>query len=808
MKNYLKTYVLFLLLMCQLLPSYAASNCKISGKVVFKNQPVLYATVAVYSAQKESLIGGTITDNEGAFELNAPRENSYVLVVSAIGFETQEISLSGDRQAIYQTVEMRQSVTELNEVKVEGAAIINKIDRDVVLVTKEMQKRSPSTIWLLRDTPGVEVDDLKNSIEVDGDNNVLLLVDGVKKPSQYIKNLNSQRIEKMEILRDVNGRYAMEGYSAVINVITRKNYQGFAVYLNDTEMFQTEVNRGENIDYNTRQKVNLDYSCNQWQWYGTFQHHQARYYSQTDDQIVMDNQNIMMRNVAGREYNISGLSKDLDLQVGTDFQLHKNHKIGVQYGYRTLPDEKNDYDKEFVREVYSIDSPTNPVQYYNYLNKNSRSSEVSSGQLTYHGKLSDKTTLQIETYYNQSNDKERDRLWTRVNPLSQNYKQNGKYLKSVVSISRSIGDKHTLGLDYSYIWRHNRDTVYSRGLVGSSLLVEPPQAYERTDRFQRLNGYFNSTLSKKITASLGLGTQWDKLGVADSYQMQMLYFGKIMYKPNRGMSFTLSYKSESENPYRTQTRDYITNINEYDVTKGNPKLASYVSQKASLSMTFFKNKLRVTPYYSWSNNQITSWGLGVQNIEGERRYVYSFINADQFTDMGVDFYTKIKLSKSFGIKVTGSYKNMEMTYQDISNRENQLLVRASLDYNLFTKGWYASLAYRNQLYHTPTLMGYTTEGNDNLSVSVMKSMMKRKLNVFVYYSLPFAPNNFSFSFDESWSDDRGSNVYKKVSQYDLSHLKGMLMISLTYNFRKGRQNKKIEKGDLYEKRGVEKPIGL
>ncbi|MDC1105933.1 outer membrane beta-barrel protein [Prolixibacteraceae bacterium] len=803
-----KYTILFILLLCNFSYSYAASKCKITGKVVFKDQPVLYATVALYGADKLELIGGTITSEKGTFELDAPQQESYVLMVSAIGFEKKEIPISGNRKTISQTVVMKQSVTSIDEIKIEGDAIINKIDTEVVIVTKEMQKRSPSTIWLLRDTPGVEVDDLKNSIEVDGQSNVLLLVDGVKKPSQYIKNLNSHRIQKMEILRDVNGRYAMEGYSSVINVITRKNYQGFAAYLNDTEMFQTRLNRGETIDYNTRQKVNMDYSFNRWQWYTVFQHHQSRYFSQTDDQIKMNGQSIAMRNRDGKDYNISGLRKEIDIQLGTDLRLNDRHKIGVLYGYKNVPEGKNDYDKEFVREITSLDSQPTPSESYSYLNNHRRSSEVNSGQLSYHGKLTSKMDLEIETYYNQSRNKEYDRLWIDVTPFARSYKQYGKYLKSVVSLSHTLGAGHLVGMDYSYIWRHNRDTVYTKTVGRSSNSNGGFPVYERTDRIQRWNGYINLSLSKLLSASVGLGAQWDKLGGVNTYQVAPQYYGKLMYKPSRRTSFSLMYKSESENPYRSQTRDYITVVNEFDATQGNPHLSSFVSNKVSLSMSLFKNKLRLTPYYYWANKQVSPWGLGIHEVEGANRYLYSYVNADKFEDIGVDFYTKIKLAKRLGLKITGIYQRMKIQYEQMDNQETQLLLRASLDYNLFTKGWYASFAYRNQLYHTPTLMGHTTEGNDNLSISVMKSMMKRKLNIFFYYSLPFAPDHFSFSFDESWNDQRGSGTYQKVSQYDLSHLQGMLMISLTYNFHKGKQGKKLDKADLYEKKEVERPLGM
>lgn len=77
-------------MMCSFLISFA-QQAVVTGEVKdASNEPVIGATVQVKNAG-----GGAITDIDGNFRLSVPDVKNAILVVSFIGYETQEIPLNG-----------------------------------------------------------------------------------------------------------------------------------------------------------------------------------------------------------------------------------------------------------------------------------------------------------------------------------------------------------------------------------------------------------------------------------------------------------------------------------------------------------------------------------------------------------------------------------------------------------------------------------------------------------------------------------------------------------------------------------------
>ena len=51
------------------------------------NKPVMYANVVLYSQRDSSMVDGTITGEDGGFEIEAKRPGKYYMVVQFIGYE-------------------------------------------------------------------------------------------------------------------------------------------------------------------------------------------------------------------------------------------------------------------------------------------------------------------------------------------------------------------------------------------------------------------------------------------------------------------------------------------------------------------------------------------------------------------------------------------------------------------------------------------------------------------------------------------------------------------------------------------------
>ena len=114
----------------------------------------------------------------------------------------------------------------LGEVMIKGTTKKFTIDKDVQLVTAKMREGSTNTLEVLERMNGLSYDRYNRTIKVDGDTKVIMLVNGLEKNQEYIKNLSPDRIKEVEVMRNPGGRYALDGYSAVINIILKNDYRG------------------------------------------------------------------------------------------------------------------------------------------------------------------------------------------------------------------------------------------------------------------------------------------------------------------------------------------------------------------------------------------------------------------------------------------------------------------------------------------------------------------------------------------------------------------------------------------------------
>lgn len=810
----IKYCCLLLLFMLFSSPIFAAhSKISISGSVVHQKQQIQFATVALYTQNKEKLLGGAITNEQGKFSIEAPKYESYVLVISSIGFEKKEILLKPQNNSVQKNIELKELVTNLAEVQVKGAAIQNKISKDVVTVTKEMRKGAPTTSWILRKTPGVDVDYMSESITIDGQSNVLLLVDGVRKDPKYIQSLSSKRIDKMEIYRNANGRYAMEGYSAVVNILLKKDYRGLSFSAVDKETFNTSGNNGPSTKFFSEQTVHADYTMNNLLFYGNFNHRDEDFYFHRDHDITLGDSKVITKNPDGQDYNENRGRGFWNMTSGVDYKINKNHQLGIQYGYSKDLDGKNYQKTELSRWVYNNSNSQHPDSKYAINQTSDDSGDTHSGQVTYQGKWSEKSKINIEAYYNDSQADNQTFLASSNFPTTttQEINNESQFMRSVAEWEYSISNKSTFSVGYNYIWKYSKDLTINDWNNNPVLGSQDQSKTETTrkEQYHRVYANIDFPLSNKITAGMGYGAEWNKLGNEQDYRMLHLPFLRLMYKPSSKINFILNYKVKTDNPFRSQTVSYDRIVDEYAVFRGNPDLKSFTNHRVELGVNMFKGKVRITPYYSVSKDAITTYGLGFEKINNRDQYVYSYVNADKYQKMGVIFSGTIPLAKKWRLNIMGSYNQHKIEYMNIQQKRDAFLIRNQLLYNDAKHGLLLGVVYKNNLYKEPTLFGYEANSSEsNLACLAMKNFFKKRLFVLAYYSLPVDGKLFSYTQDNLWEDNRGAMAYRSFESTDISILKGIWLIRVGVRLNSGKTRKRMERGDLDEKQEKRGGLGL
>ena len=244
----------------------------ITGKVIDKNtkEALPYVNIVVRDMAKKIITGG-ITDENGTFKIkDIPRGNSLV-EVQFIGYKkfTKQINVTSKAKNInLGTISLTEDSATLDEVVVraETSTVVQKVDRKVINVGKDLTSAGATASELLNNVQSVSVDSQTGNISLRGNENVRVLVDG--KPtnipaSQLLKQIPSTSIKSVELITNPSAKYNPEGMSGIINIILNKNANmGFNGSLN------TGVEAGHYVRYNA--STNMNYKTGKVNFFGNY----------------------------------------------------------------------------------------------------------------------------------------------------------------------------------------------------------------------------------------------------------------------------------------------------------------------------------------------------------------------------------------------------------------------------------------------------------------------------------------------------------------------------------------------------------
>ena len=199
-----------------------------------QGNPVEQVNVSV-----KGTIKGTITDVKGNFQIDA--NEGDILVISAVGFETTELTIGSD---VNVSVVLKLSEKKLDEVIVVGYGTQRKVTVTgaVTSVKGENLVRSPAVDLsnsLAGRLPGLVVIQTSGepgydgaSIAIRGTNTIgnsspLIVIDGVPERDGGIGRLNPRDIESISVLKDASAAiYGSRAANGVILVTTKKGTTG------------------------------------------------------------------------------------------------------------------------------------------------------------------------------------------------------------------------------------------------------------------------------------------------------------------------------------------------------------------------------------------------------------------------------------------------------------------------------------------------------------------------------------------------------------------------------------------------------
>lgn len=266
-----KVWLVAFMALCAAFPAFA-QTITVKGTVIDKEgEPLIGASVVV---KGETL--GTATDFDGQFTLQAPSDGT--LVVSYVGYETQEIAINGRTEI---NVTMAENSVLLGEVVAIGYGTVKKSDATGSVATIKPSEIEAGLATSAQDllvgaSPGVVVTTSGNpsaggDIQIRGgaslaaSNAPLIVIDGVPMDTKGIVGssnplalVSPENVESMTILKDASATaiYGSRASNGVIIITTKAGAKGtpqvnFTMngYVNTTRKYLDMMGAGEFRDF-------------------------------------------------------------------------------------------------------------------------------------------------------------------------------------------------------------------------------------------------------------------------------------------------------------------------------------------------------------------------------------------------------------------------------------------------------------------------------------------------------------------------------------------------------------------------------
>ncbi|MCD7937838.1 MAG: TonB-dependent receptor [Tannerellaceae bacterium] len=237
----------------------------IKGRVIdaTSNEPLDFVNVTLRKKGVEGALPmGTTTDLDGNFVLTNVPNDTYLLQISFIGYQTyeQEISLTAGINAVtLPPVFLSEDTQVLSEVQVVGmrSQMRFEIDKKVFNVDQSLASAGGSASDILTNIPSVEVDN-EGEISLRGNSSVTIWINGkasglsADNRAQILEQLPAESIERIEVITNPSAKYSPEGTAGIINIILKRDrkagYYGSAQAGADT---RGGYNASANINYNS-----------------------------------------------------------------------------------------------------------------------------------------------------------------------------------------------------------------------------------------------------------------------------------------------------------------------------------------------------------------------------------------------------------------------------------------------------------------------------------------------------------------------------------------------------------------------------
>ena len=606
-----KYFVLAAAMVCAV--SMVANN-KVSG--VIKDAADKSALIGVNVTLRsdkvtKDKVQGTVTDAHGKFSLEA-ETGEFVLECSYIGYEPIGMSLAVSGNTHLGTIEMNETSTELGEVVVEGDAVIQKVDRQILLPNKEQLGASSDGMSLLQNLqiPRIVVNPTDNTVKTLANQDVQLRINGIEASNSEVMAINPKDVIRIEYHDQPGVRF--NGAAAVINYIVKHRDTGGNLMLNASNGV-TMPGWGE---YHLSGKVNFGKSS-----FSLMTHYSPRdiYWTRTNAETY----NFSTGTIENREVGEPTRFKGNPVNLGLTYNWINGEKNRVQIALRDnmlfMPHSKTNRDSRLYQATDSF-----------AIHDHESSKSISpSLDIYYEHNLPNDHHLYFDlvgTYINSSNDRRFEQT-----PLGETVADTTDVTSRVRGnkyslIGEAIYEKDwenialTVGVRHNHQWMENQYNVQRDDVQGTKVSMMTAETYAFAEVQQRV---------KQFSYAVGIGAMHTYIEQAGQKQSNWIARPQLTLSYDFGKGVFWKYKGyvSGYQPSLSAMSDVAQQIDKYQIRQGNPDLkpVMFVANEMQLSWQSKYVNLNLWANYSYDHKPIMDETFE-QLIDGQSYAVRTYAN--------------------------------------------------------------------------------------------------------------------------------------------------------------------------------------
>ena len=233
------------------------------------NETLPYANVTVHDPGDSSIVAGKSANADGTYVINLSY-GTYLFKYSYIGFSTfwsKPQTIEKEKVSLPQ-IHLKSDSRMLQEAVIESEQneMTMTLEKKVFNVTQDITSRGGSVSDVLENIPSVDVNQDGN-VSLRGNSNVRILINGKQSglvgisSAEALRMLNSEMVERVEIINNPSARYDAEGMAGIINIVLKKEKR---------EGTNAIFSAGASYPWGTNASASLTHKTEKWTFSGNY----------------------------------------------------------------------------------------------------------------------------------------------------------------------------------------------------------------------------------------------------------------------------------------------------------------------------------------------------------------------------------------------------------------------------------------------------------------------------------------------------------------------------------------------------------